>query len=111
MHKIQSHIANNQERCAEFKQPFEEYKPLWTLDIVEELQKFLTDNVEEKKEVGASLGGVANAAVQGVVWNAIFLTGAALALYQSGCNRPHTGKYRHGHYHSERCAGTSLSAQ
>lgn len=49
----------------------------------------LTDNAvglseEEKMQVGAQLGGVANAAVQGVVWNAIVLTGAALALYQSG---------------------------
>ena len=41
----------------------------------------------------------------------IWPLGRWLALYQSGCNRLHTGKYRHGHYRPERCAGTSLSAQ
>ena len=47
VHKIQGHIADNEALCHEFKGPFVEYKPLWTLDITDSLSAFLTDNAEQ----------------------------------------------------------------
>ena len=47
VHKIQMHLRNNEGVCNDFKDPFLEYKALWTHDIDESLSMFLTDNAEE----------------------------------------------------------------
>ena len=46
VHQIQFHVTSNAAVCNEFKQPFLEYKPLWTLDIEQSLVDFLTENAE-----------------------------------------------------------------
>ena len=51
VHKIHHHVMANQELCEQHTGQFNEYKPLWTLDVAESLEKFLTDNAVPGEEV------------------------------------------------------------
>lgn len=56
VHQIQKFVGGNEELCEEFKAPFLEYKPLWTVDILESLNAFLTDNSEPVAGAGDADG-------------------------------------------------------
>ena len=56
MHAIGAHLRANQDECAEFKQPFLAYRPLWTRDIGEAMEAFLVDNAPAPEEADPASG-------------------------------------------------------